>query len=191
VGDHVRVCKREYENLGGGIGDDTSYIDEIDPHEDHPDIRGLYFQADTGPPDEVVHATRDASGRWVVRDSENTEYLCLSDLVAGAGGITAEGHAALRQLIHFIPDGPGVGFATGAHKETIGGLFPTQEIWWESTARLKKIFEKVTTYNGSFPSNETWHIYDTDGTSKIASASDSITYSGAFETGRTRTITVY
>jgi hypothetical protein len=37
---------------------------------------------------------------------------------------------------------------------------------------------------------EQWKVYDVDGSTVLATVTDSISYSGVFETSRTRTITV-
>lgn len=108
-------------------------------------------------------------------------------------GISADQHKTLRQLIHFIDEGPAEGFASGAYKEILPSAnpFPTSVIWWESSSKLKKIVEKLITWTGAFPTTIKWNIYDTDGSTKLATVSDAISYSGVFETTRTRTITVY
>lgn len=109
------------------------------------------------------------------------------------GGLSAEQHKTLRQLIHFIDEGPAEGFASGAYKEILPSAnpFPTSVIWWESSSKLKKIVEKLITWTGAFATTIEWNIYDTDGSTKLATVSDAISYTGAFETTRTRTITVY
>lgn len=109
----------------------------------------------------------------------------------GGSGITAEDHKTLRQLIHFIDGGPAEGFVSGAYKEIIpsGSPFPTSIIWYESSNKLKKIVEKTIVYNANkTPSTITWKVYDTDGSTVLATVSDSISYSGIFETSRKRTI---
>ena len=109
---------------------------------------------------------------------------------AGGGGLSEAVHKTLRQLIHFINDGPAEGFASGAYRETLPSAdpFPTSIIWWESSSKLKKIVEKTITYTTAFPTTIVWKVYDTDGTSVLATVTDSISYSGPFETSRTRTI---
>lgn len=106
---------------------------------------------------------------------------------------TDQRHEALRQLIHFLDEGPAQGFVSGSHKQVIGSPFPTSIIWWESAAMLKKIVEKEITRTGGpatvvTPTPITWRIYDTDGTTVLASVQDDVTYNGVFETSRTRTI---
>ena len=97
---------------------------------------------------------------------------------------------ALHSLIHFINDGPADGFASGAYKEILPSAnpFPTSVIWWISAAKLKKIIEKTVTYTGAFPTTIVWKSYADDGVTVLVTVSDAISYSGSFETTRTRTI---
>lgn len=136
--------------------------------------------------------TADAEGETVYRgghfqlkDSEG-----VFDPRTG-GGISAEQHKTLRQLIHFLDDGPGEGFASGAYHEILpsGDPFPTSETWWESAAKLKRIVDLTITRNANkTPATEAWRMYDTDGSTVLATVTDTIAYSGVFETSRTRTI---
>ncbi len=114
----------------------------------------------------------------------------IFDLRSGTG-LTTEQHKVLRQLIHFIEEGPAEGFASGAYREVSPtSPFPTSVIWWESSAKLKKIVERTVTWSGAVPAVDEWKVYDTDGSTVLATVSDAISYSGPFETNRTRTITV-
>ena len=113
----------------------------------------------------------------------------LKDVANNA--LTANSHKSLRQLIHFIDDGPAEGFATGAYRETLpsNNPFPTSFIWWESAAKIKKILEKTYTYNANKTVNQIdWKMYDTDGTTVLVTVTDTITYLGIFEVSRTRSI---
>lgn len=106
-------------------------------------------------------------------------------------GISDTQHKALRQLIHFIDDGPADGFASGAYKETLPSAdpFPTSFIWWTSAAKTNKIVELTVTYNANkTPATEEWKVYDASGT-LLVTVTDTIGYSGIFETTRTRVIT--
>jgi len=100
------------------------------------------------------------------------------------------GHQTLRQLIHLADeDGPYEGFS-GAVRDISGSGFPTSIIWYTSSARTAKIVEKTITYNVDYnPSTLEWKVYSTDGTTVIATVTDTVTYSGLFETTRTRVIT--
>lgn len=145
---------------------------------------GIQFEdtQDTVAPGEM----RYHDGVFKLRDSLG-EY----DPRAG-GGITEGTHQTLRQLIHLADGvgGPMEGFASGAYRETlpVADPFPTSITWWESNAKLKKIVEKLITWTGAFPTTIQWKAYDTDGTTVLATVTDAITYSGPFETSRTRTI---
>ena len=138
---------------------------------------------DTGDPS-VVGAITQNAGALKGRDS-----IGVFDLRSGTG-LSEAAHKTLRHLIHFIDDGPGGGFASGAFKETLpfGSVFPTSEIWWESSSKLEKIVELTTTWSGAKIIAEEWKVYDTDGTTVLATVTDAISHTGVFETTRTRTI---
>lgn len=106
---------------------------------------------------------------------------------------SAETHADLLDLIHFIDEGPAAGFPSGAFKEVVGGAFPTSIIWYTDATKTKKYVEKTITRSGggatmTAPTPIVWTMYDTDGTTVKATVSDAITYSGIFEVNRTRTV---
>lgn len=105
-------------------------------------------------------------------------------------GLSSEQHKTLRQLIHFIDEGPAEGFVSGAYKESsYSGILLTSAIWWESSSKLKKIVEETLTWSGILLQTDEWKMYDTDGSTVLVTVSDAITYSGVFEVSRTRTIT--
>jgi hypothetical protein len=109
--------------------------------------------------------------------------------VTGGGGLPAAEHKVLRQLIHLAETGPFDGFGSTIYREILPAAspFPTSVTWWETSAKLKKIVEKELTYNASnFPITIIWRVYDVDGTTPVATSTDLITYSGAFEISRTR-----
>lgn len=109
----------------------------------------------------------------------------------GGGGITPFEHETLRQLIHFIDEGPGDGFLSGAYKEVLptGSPFPTSITWYLDTGKSKKLVEKFVTYNAhKFPVVLYWNMYDYDGVTIVHTVVDTITYSSAFESTRTRAI---
>lgn len=149
---------------------------------DEEEIRFEDRTADGDPTTEG--AIRYTSGSFKGKDSTG-----VFDLRSG-GGISEAQHRALRHLIHFIDDGPAKGFASGAYKETLpaGSVFPTSAIWWESVSKSHKIVELSITWSGVLPTVEEWKVYDTDGATVLATVTDSISYSGVFETSRTRVI---
>jgi hypothetical protein len=109
----------------------------------------------------------------------------------GGGGITPFEHETLRQLIHFIDQGPGDGFASGAFKETLpfGAPFPTSLTWYLDVGKTKKLVEKFITYGpNKLPTMIHWNMYDFDGVTIIHTVVDTFTYTGPFEDTRTRAI---
>jgi len=185
--DRVKPLKLESPDSGGTETDD--FPTSVNKNEDFLDCRGVTIQDDSSD-DESVIVSRDASDNMTFQDGVVSGVKTLSDLSASGSGITAEQHKVLRQLIHFIDNGPAEGFTSGAYRETTGTVFPTNVIWWESSSKLKKIVEKNITWTGSNPTTIEWKVYDTDGSSLLATVSDAVSYSGPFETNRTRTITV-
>lgn len=128
----------------------------------------------------------------VVEDSAAQGVKKHVQLMNLGGGLSAVTHKTLRQLIHFIDDGPAEGFASGSFKEILPAAnpFPTSEVWWESSSKLKKILELTTTRNANqTPATEEWKMYDTDGSTVLVTLTDTIAYSGVFETTRTRALT--
>lgn len=111
----------------------------------------------------------------------------------GGGGtpVTPDLHEALRQAIHFIDEGPGDGFETGAYKVTSPSpsVFPTNITWYLNESMAQKLVEKNIVWAGSVPTNITWEIYNPDGITVAHTVSDVITYKNRiFESTRVRTI---
>ena len=108
------------------------------------------------------------------------------------GGLTPFEHETLRQLIHFIDEGPGDGFASGAIKKTrpLGSILPTSIIWYLDSSLTTKLVEKTIVWAGIVPATITWKVYNVDGVTVAHTVSDSITYVNTiFEDTRVRTIT--
>lgn len=168
---------------------DEGFEEDFDSNLDAVDARGLYVQNDSSD-DTAVVITRDAGNNLTFTDPVLGLTKTLSQLSAGGSGITEGAHQALRQLIHFIDDGPASGFASGAYRETLpaSNPFPTSATWYEDNTKAKKIVEKLITYTGPIATTVQWKVYDTDGTTVLATVTDSVSYSGVFETSRTRTI---
>jgi hypothetical protein len=126
------------------------------------------------------------------RDDESTLYKRNADndawMAVTGSGITEAQHKALRHLIHFIDNGPAESFASGAYREMTGTVFPTAVIWYDKAGvGKKKIVEKLITWTGVNPTTITWKIYDASET-LLATVTDTISFTGVFETSRTRTI---
>lgn len=112
-------------------------------------------------------------------------------------GLTADEHERLRQLIHFVDEGPAHGFASGMTKVVTGGLFPTDITWWSADPGMfpgavrivRKTIDRSTGGATSVkPTPITWTIYATDGTTVLQSLQDDVVYSGIAELKRIRTI---
>jgi hypothetical protein len=139
----------------------------------------------------VVGSIKYVNGRFSMKDSFGL-FDPRNVTSSTSSGLTAADHAKLRQLIHFVDQGPAEGFATGAYKEVSGGIFPTSVIWYTSSAKTSKIVQKDISYNSSkAPIVIAWSVYGIDGATVLATATDSINYTGPFETSRTRAIVDY
>lgn len=78
---------------------------------------------------------------------------------------------------------------SGSFRETTGGVFPSSVIWWDTPAKVTKMASLTITRNpNQTPATEVLTAYDTDGTPAIT-ITDTITYSGVFESSRARTVT--
>jgi hypothetical protein len=167
-------------------GDDVDYLNTpLQPNEDAVNCRGVYIQYDTGD-DTSVLISRDASGNLTFKDAAYPGGKTLTDTLAAGSGVTESQHEVLLQLIHFIDEGPAEGFTTGATKTVTGTVFPTQVLWKRSDDT--KLVEKNITWTGAFPTTIQWKMYAADGTAVLATVTDTISYSGPFETGRSRAI---
>lgn len=183
-----RVQPVKWESTGEGGSSDEPFPAGVDPQEDALEIRGLFLAPDApAERDENVYVLRDGDD-MVFRDVTVGAEKTLTELVAGSGGLTENGHKVLRQLIHFIEGGPAEGFASGAYREVTGTVFPTSIVWWEDSGKTKKIVERLITWTGVNPTTDQWKVYDTDGSTVLATVTDTISYSGLFETSRTRTV---
>lgn len=188
-GDAVLPIKWE-SPMSGGTELDTVPT-EIDPWEDRIASRGLWLQRPS--PDSTIRkeagCSQDGAGRMTFADIENETPVTLSDLVAGAGGLTPDSHKILRQLIHFIDDGPAEGFDSGAYREiTTPGIFPDVITWYTDSGKTHKIVDVSLTWLSAKVTQEQWRVYAVDGSTVLATVTDAISYSGAFEDSRTRTI---
>ncbi len=177
--DRVQAVKWESTELGGH--DNDSYPVGLKETEDALSARGVYFQPAGGAADEAHLIWRDEDDLFF--QDIKTGPWSLTDL-----SFTETKHKAVRQLIHFIDDGPAEGFTSGAYREVTGTVFPTAVVWYDSSgAEKKKIVEKLITWTGVNATQVIWKIYDASEV-LLATVTDAITYSGVFETSRVRTI---
>ena len=188
--ERVQLLKQESAALGGDGADEADYPAPLNPTEDAPEVRGLYIETETSNRDGKALISRTGDD-ITIKDGNNPGGYTLTQLATGGAGLTPAQHRTMLQLIHFIDEGPADGFASGATKEIDGGLFPTEIRWKRADATL--LVKKVITRSGGgatnlAPTPIVWTIYDTDGSTVLATVSDAVTYSGVAETGRTRTI---
>jgi hypothetical protein len=111
------------------------------------------------------------------------------DPLASGGGMSPADHERLRQLIHFVDDGPGASSLLATFRETLpsGDPFPTSVTWWNSGAKTVKFLEQLITRDADqFPIQEVWNLYDITGTLVVESLTDTITYDGPVEVSRVR-----
>jgi len=97
-------------------------------------------------------------------------------------------HETLRQLIHFVDDGPAHGFPSGAFKLILGRPFPTGVNWYKDSSQTELLLEKIIYPPLIQPTAITWRIYATGGTAVAQSLTDFISYTGPFEASRIRSI---
>lgn len=110
----------------------------------------------------------------------------------GGGGITEAEHKVLLDLIHFIDNGPGDGFASGAVRVTspAGSPFPTNIVWYLDNTLTTKLVEKIIVYTSDkVPATITWNMYDRAGLVVIHTVIDTFIYTNnVFESERIRTM---
>ena len=144
-------------------------------------IKVLTFVSGSALPANVGQLTYVSGSGLAVMQDDGIAYI-------RSGNISAIDHSQLRQLVHLAEEGgPFEGFA-GAVKDTAPGPFPTGSVWWTDSSRTQKIVEKVIVRNANkTPATVQWKAYASGSNAVAASFTDTITYSGVFETSRTRT----
>ena len=102
--------------------------------------------------------------------------------------ITSGSHERLRQLVHFVDQGPTIGQAT-FYKQVINpGMFPTTASWCLDAGFTQKFVEQRVVWANNVITQSIWQIWDDNG-NPSEMITDVITYvSGIFESSRTRTI---
>ena len=77
---------------------------------------------------------------------------------------------------------------SGSYREVSGGIFPTSVIWYMDSSKGLKIIEKLYTYNDNKTiSSIVWKLYSSGGI-LVRTITESISYSGIFESSRVRII---
>lgn len=170
--DRVQVVKWESSSLGGT--EEDTFPTAIEETEDALSARGIYLQPASGGADEGVLVWRDSNDMKL--EDKSVGPITLTEINAK---INVTQHKALRDLIHFIDDGPCEGFATGAYQETTWSTyFKTAVVWYDkSGAGKKKIVEKLITWTGMNATTKVWKMYDAAET-LLVTVTDTLTYSG-------------
>lgn len=118
------------------------------------------------------------------------DYMALQgwtyDSTSPATTVDVAAATSAKRLIEKFIDAPAEGWPSGVYRECTGGVFPTSIIWWTTSGKTVKILEKTITWTGVNPTTVAWKLYDAAGTTVIITATDTISYSGASETSRTR-----
>lgn len=141
----------------------------------------------TGLPQLTTLTLADANTQLFYRQLSIALALVLPGWVSVPGTLTSTQHKTLLQLIHFISEGPAEGFASGATKTVTGTVFPTNILW--RRADSTKLVERIITWTGPLVTVDQWKMYDTNGTTVLATVTDTISYSTVFESSRVRVIT--
>ena len=116
------------------------------------------------------------------------DVLRFKNSVEVSSLLTEDQHPRARQLIHQLLTG---GPESAGYREMLpaGEPFPTQIIWWETSDKLKKIVEVNLTRNeNKTTATEEWKVYDLDGSTVLKTITDTMSYTGVFETARTRVV---
>jgi hypothetical protein len=81
-------------------------------------------------------------------------------------------------------------FPSGSINDSGPIPFVTASIWYTDATRTKKIMDETITYNPNMTvSQSVERVYDSDGVTVLVTTTETVTYSGVFETSRKRVIT--
>ncbi len=81
-------------------------------------------------------------------------------------------------------------FPSGSINDSGPIPFITSSIWYTDVTRTKKIMDETIVYNPNLTvSQSVERAYAADGVTVLTTTTDTITYSGVFETSRKRTVT--
>lgn len=176
--DRVQLLKQESTALGGDDADAVEWgSSPLDPGEDAPEVRGVFYQPATGdgPKDEAVYTTRDAFGNLVFKDANNPEKT-LSDLTGGSG---------VSYTDFLLEDDPiaETGVADAQYAITRTGNLVSNETWKRANNTNIKTIDY--TYVGNKITSEVRKVYAADGVTIVAQVTWTYTYSGSLINGGT------
>lgn len=123
------------------------------------------------------------------RNDANTTWDAVQVQVSGS--LTIYDHESIRQLIHFIDEGP-TSNASGSfyYKRVLpqGSLFPTTASWFVDSAYTIKVVEQQVVWSGFLMSASRWQMFAEDGSTVVRTVLDTFSYSGLMEYEVTRSV---
>lgn len=158
---------------------------ELDPSQDALTAAGVFLQnASNSASDKTTLVSRSAAG-MTFQDINVSRVL--GELVSSTRGASSA-HQSLLDVIHFLNDGPGDGWASGAVcQDNYSGLLLVSSTWYTDATQSKRIVAQSWTYSGLLIATEKTILYAADGVSIVRSVTDTYSYSGSIRTQRTRT----
>lgn len=185
--DRTRALKLE-STASGGTQNDESWT-EVDIGQDYLDCLGIAVQvtgATSSTSDATTYLSRPAAGAIALTD-QLSGTLTLEQLLTSVAGKPGS-HNAVQDIIHFLPDGPGDGWASGAVcVEGTSGPLSTGWVWYTDSSQTKRIIAMARTYNGPLVLTEKYTLYSANGTTVLRVLTDTFTYAGPLLQSRTRT----
>ena len=169
----------------GGLTPDMAAT-EVSPARDGVDA-GAYFLQSPASADSTCYTDRDpADGARRVTDAvQGTRRM--PDLISRTLA-AYNPHQGLPDIIHFLDDGPGDGWASGSYKvATFSGPLPTGWTWYTNSAMTTKILQVVIAYPSAslLPASQTWTVYS--GGVAVRTLVDTFNYTGPLLTSVART----
>lgn len=163
---------------------------EVNPNQDGVDCNALFLQS-TSSADSRVYVDRDSADQGIRFTEPTVGVKKLNRLVSNSLSDT-QSHQALLDIIHFLDDGPGDGWASGAVRVRTGTA-PNAGgwVWYTSTAQTARIIDCTITYTGSsiVPATKVWRLYAANGTTVIRTVTDTYTWTGPILTQKARSWT--
>lgn len=168
--DRVQVIKQESSALGGDDADASEWgSNPIEPQEDAVEAAGVYLQ-DVSNRDETTLLSR-AGLDMLFKDGNNPTAKTLTELLAGAGGLTETTHEALDTLTHDINE-------TSFEEYLYTGTRIDAVTVWQTDSKLKKVREQALTYVAGKVSSVVSKQYAVDGSTIVQTLTETYSYVG-------------
>ena len=185
MADRTRPLKIETPTEGGSQTD--GFPTEVNPNQDGVDANAYFLQNATSA-DSKVFVDRDNTDQGMRFTDPLVGTKKLNRLISNALTDT-QSHQALLDIIHFLDDGPGDGWPSGAVRVR-NNTAPngTGWVWYTSTALTARIIDLTITYAaGSIvPATKVWRLYAANGTTVVRTVTDTLTYVGPILTQKQR-----